>query len=314
MRSRRNNNSASAILCADVHLRSDIPIGRIDNYSDAMFKKLSFILNLSKEHNCPILVAGDLGNKPSSQGWPPWLFEKVISLLKGYQPLICIPGQHDLPNHQLEQWKESGIGVLHSAGVIKLLTGEQYVNQINNFSIVTFPYGFPLCGSEFGSEIPTNLIAMTHQMIIEDKELWPGQIAPKGNELLRKFPEYSLILSGDNHIPFVCEYEGRFLVNPGSMMRNTTTQQNHKPRVYLWYAEEKRVEPVFLPIQDNVFDLQYIEQQEHNKDKEQRFEALIERVKEDVEVQLSFEGNLQQYFEKNRTEQSVVDKVWKNVK
>jgi len=151
-------------------------------------------------------------------------------------------------------------------------------------------------------------------MIIEDKELWPGKIVPKGNSLLEKFPEYSLILSGDNHLPFVCEKDGRFLINPGSMMRNTIAQRNHKPRVCLWYAEEKRVEPVFLPIKENVFDLQYIEQHEHDKNKEERFESLITRVKEDVEIELSFENNIQNYLNKNRTEKSVIDKLWENVK
>lgn len=312
MRSRRINNSPSAILCADIHIRPDIPVGRIDVYQEAMFRKLSFILNLSKEHNCPILMAGDLGNKPSSQGWPPWLLERVINLFKGHN-IFSIPGQHDLLDHQLSQWSDSGIGVLHSAGAITLLGPDnlQQFVEFDDFVVYAFPWGKDLQKIDQSDK---KQIAITHQMVIQDKELWPGQIAPTGHKLLKDFTGYSLILSGDNHLPFVCEYEGRLLVNPGSMMRNTTAQQNHKPRVYLWYAEEKRVEPVFLPIEDNVFDLQYIEQQEHNKDKEQRFEALINRVKEDVEVDLSFEENLRRYFEKNRTEKSVVDKVWQNVK
>jgi len=100
----RSNNSPTAICCADLHIRHDIPIGRIDNYLEAMFDKLIFILNLSKQYDCPVLVAGDLGNKPSSQGWPPWLLEKVISLFKKYNStIITIPGQHDLQNHQLSQ-------------------------------------------------------------------------------------------------------------------------------------------------------------------------------------------------------------------
>lgn len=304
-----------AILCADTHLRPDFPIGRIDNYTEAMFNKLSFVLKLSKEHNCPILVAGDFGNKPSSQGWPPWLLEQTISLIKESSAgrLICIPGQHDIIDHQISKWKQSGIGVLSSSRVIDLIGIKKNEDpyNLNNTTIYGFGYGIDIQHREKTKKFN---VAMTHQMIINDKELWPGQEAPKGHQLLEKFPSYDLILCGDNHQPFVCEKEGRFLVNPGSMMRSTTAQQNHKPRVYLWDAEEKKVEPVYLPIEDNVWDLQHIERQSHDKGKEERFESLINHIQKGVELELFFEKNIQNYLDNNRTEKSVIDKIWANVK
>ena len=62
-RTRKTKSKADAILCADLHIRPDTPICRTDDFFDAMSKKIDFILSLSKEHNCPILMAGDLGHK-----------------------------------------------------------------------------------------------------------------------------------------------------------------------------------------------------------------------------------------------------------
>lgn len=298
---------ASAILSADWHIRPDIPIGRTDDYFAAMERKVDFILALSKQYNCPILIAGDLGNKPLNNGWPTWLLKWAIEKFKGHD-IICIPGQHDLPNHQLNQWEKAGIGVLHAAGAIKLIgphdLDSDYIDDV--FCLHAFPYSENLhtIQSE-GLALPK--IALIHQIVIEGKPLWPGQEADKGHQLLKKFPEYSIILTGDNHNAFTVEYEGRWLINPGSMMRNTADQADHKPRVYLWYADANSVEPIYLPIELNVIDRTHIDIVQERDD---RFNALITRVKNDVEIQLSYDQNIENYFQKYRTEKLVKEKVW----
>ena len=151
------------------------------------------------------------------------------------------------------------------------------------------------------------MIAITHQMIIENKPLWPGQEALKGHQVLKKFPEYQLILSGDNHNAFVAEYKGRKLVNPGSMMRAFADQENHKPRVYLWWAETNEIEAVYLPIEQGVISRTHIEVAQ---DRKNRNKAFIERINEDVEIALSYENNLENYFNKYRTEKKVKEKTW----
>lgn len=316
--------NADVICCADLHIRPDTPAGRKDNYTIAIWRKVDFILDLSAQNgNCPILVAGDLGNKPGDRGekgeriienaWPPWLLETLINKFQGHN-IIVIPGQHDLPNHRLDLWKRSGIGVLHAAGAITLLGPYDLENNLGfkNFSLYGFPYGINIIRPSFEKDIRT--IAMAHISVIENKPRWPGDNAITGHSLLKQFPEYDLILTGDNHKPFVAEYKGRLLVNPGSMMRNTIDQKDHKPRVFLWYADENKVVPVFLPIEENVFDEKYIEAQQKSEAKDERFNTLITRVKQDVEIKLSFETNVQTYLDKFRTEKSVIDKIWVHIK
>jgi DNA repair exonuclease SbcCD nuclease subunit len=304
-RKRQIIRKADAVLAADLHIRADIPLCRTDNYLEAQFNKLNFIFDLCQKNDCPLLVAGDIGNKSQ---WPNWLLEAVIGIVKIYNiDIICILGQHDLPEHRLENCQKSGCGVLHSANTINLLQSPKVIDHVS----VVFPFSY-------GQKITTptkfkntdQLIAMTHQMVIENKPLWPDQKAPKGHELLKKFPEYDLILSGDNHNPFVAKYEGRLLVNPGSMMRMAAGQIDHKPRVYKWFADTNEVEAIYLPIEKNVVSRIHIE---IKQSRDKRMDAFVSRMSDDIEIGLSFEENLKQYFNKNRTKKTIQDKVWKAV-
>lgn len=299
---RNNIRKADAILAADWHIRPDIPTCRTDDYFHAMKRKIDFILNLSEEHhNCPILVAGDLGQWALNKGWPTWLLEWTIKKFEGYE-IICIAGQHDLPNHKLELWEESGVGVLHAAGAINLIFNPILKNH--KFGVTPFHYGQGIQHSKYKINPQ---IAMTHQAVLHGKSMFNGIQAL---ELLKEYPEYNLILSGDNHLSFTEEYQGRILVNPGSMMRNSADQEDHEPRVYLWYANTNEIEAVFLPIEQGVISREHIKD---TTERDGRFDALITRIKNDVELKLSYPDNIVSYLKKYRTVLSVKEKVLKHV-
>jgi len=280
-----------AILSADWHIRADTPQCRTDDFISAMWNKVIFIVNLANKYDIPILLAGDLGNRPQ---WPNWLIEKFMRGI-GDIEIISIPGQHDLPEHSLESQPRSAYGILvQSEYINEDLKCIAFTHKINKF-----PYG---------SQIKKGTgIAMTHQMVIQDKPEWPGQVASSGKSLLKKFPDYKLILSGDNHKPFIVEHEGRLLVNPGSMMRTTADQINHEPRVYLWYAKENVIEVVYLPIEQGVIDRSHIDTK---KEKDARIEAYTARLSERYEIGLSFEANLEEHFKTNRTRKPVKERIW----
>jgi len=293
---------ATAILAADLHIRSDVPMCRTDDYLETQFSKLEFIFQICKNNECPLLVAGDIGNKSQ---WPNWLLEKVIALVNKYEiDIVGILGQHDLPEHRLDYWLKSGCGVLHSSMALFIIQGELTMDDI--CTLHPFSYGKQITDAQ--SKKKQLKVAMTHQMVIENKPLWPGQKAPKGNALLKKLPGYSLILCGDNHTPFVAEYDGRLLVNPGSMMRMTAAQIDHKPRVYKWFADTNTVETVYLPIKKSVVNRVHIEDKQ---ERDKRMEAFVSRISSDIEIGLSFESNLEEYFNSNRTKESVRNKIWR---
>jgi len=294
------DRKADAILSADWHIRPDTPVCRTDDFTFAMWRKIGTILTLSKENCCPILIAGDIGNE---HYWPNWLLERCIKLFEGHE-IIAIPGQHDLPNHRTDLFDKSGLGVLTAAGVVNTIFKPILIE--NTFGLFPFPYGEKIEHKTHSTGNPN--VAMIHQMVIEGKPLWPGQEVPRGHELLKLFPGYNLILSGDNHNPFVAEYQSRKLVNPGSLMRTTADQVDHKPRVYLWYADTNKVEPYYLPIDKDVITREHIDAK---GDRKNRMESYVKRAKESVEIELSFKDNMEKFLKKNKTPKKVKEKIWK---
>lgn len=231
------------ICTADLHIRPDKPLCRAETHEEwieTQFKKLQFILNLSEQHGASLLIAGDIFHRASD--YPSWLLSRMIRLFSRHSlPIIAIPGQHDLPYHQLDSLWSSNLGVLNEAGTLSL-------NDLP--PVLTFPWGIPLRAVKGGS------VALTHQMVIrsEKDELWPGQAkeieCSSAKKILRDNPTFDLIVSGDNHQPFAVEYEERWLVNPGSMTRQRSNEK-HSPGVFL-YDSKRGVERIALPFNPEV--------------------------------------------------------------
>lgn len=287
-----------AILTGDIHLRDDTPLCRTDNYFEAQTESILFIRDLQKKYNgIPVLDAGDLFNKwrPS-----PYLLAWAIDHLPY---IITVPGNHDIPYHNIEMLNKSGLNVLDAAGVIRVVLN---FTKGTDFDISPFPWGKNFL------IIPKNnkpQIALAHTLVYKNENLWPGLQADKAVDLLRR-TKFDLIVTAHNHKSFVVEYEGRLLVNPGSMMRMTADQENHKPCVFLWYAKTNTVEPVFLPIKEGVISREHIEiKQNHDK----RMEAFVTHLKNKYEVGLSFESNLELFFNNNRTQKTVKNLIWEAV-
>jgi len=307
--------NVTAILTSDMHIRSTVPKCRTDDFLGAMIMKLNFIIDLANEHDCPILVAGDIGDKSE---WPDWLLTETIRVLKRLmREMYCIPGQHDLPNHSMELLEKSGIQVLVEASCLSILhtpflirTHRTLSSEIKKVLVHPFPYGKKIAHTKIPMKAYPN-VAVAHQMVRKRKtEDYPDQGGERGVELLKKFPEYNLILTGDNHKPFVVEHGDRVLVNSGSMLRTTAGQEDHKPRVYLWDAKTNKVEPVYLPIEKGVVNREHIVKVE---ERNERIEVFVRKLKTDYDVSLSFEDNLVAYFRKNKTDDPVTKLVWECV-
>lgn len=297
------------LLTADWHIRPDSPENRIDDFVEIQEQKIDFILEISNKYQCPILVAGDIGDKWK---WENWLLEKYIKKFKAHsQKIYVLPGQHDLSNHRLDKLSEGGLGVLAASLAIRLLLNAVVYAQ----GVEIFPFPFEkeiLKIKERNKKLRKSgglNVAVIHQLVSQLK-LWEGQENfTSAKSLLREFPCYDLIVSGDNHQSFVEEYEGRLLVNPGSIMRSTVAQFNHKPKIYLWNAENNGVEAIEIPIKlaKEVFDLSTIEKQDK---RDERMLAFVESLRSDCEFKMNFKENLNKFLIQNKVEQTVRDKIF----
>ena len=294
-------NKVDAVLCSDIHWRADAPICRTDDFQSAMDRKLKFIFDLCRKYKAPLLCGGDIGHRPQ---WPNWLQTRFAQLAKGVKIYSAL-GQHDLPGHSLDEFDRSGCGVLGETGVV-------------NFDDATINFKFDkksisIFISHWEEETPLIelnfkcAVLLTHRLVIQGKKEWPEQQAWPAGSLLKDYPQYKLILSGDNHIPFVVKYDGRLLVNPGSMMRSTAAQADHKPRVYLWDAEANEVAPVYLPIEPGVVDRSHIDVVD---EKQERRQAMADRIKKGYEVSIDFEKNLAAKMEASKTPINIRSRVF----
>lgn len=279
---------ADLILTSDWHLRETTPTCRIDDFWKTQWQKVMFINKLQREHDCPVLHAGDLFDhwKPS-----PRLLSETMCFLP--DKFYTVYGQHDLPQHNFDEQYRSGIFTLEVAGKLTVLPGVHWGKEPETSS-----FDIPISRTEL------RCVLVWHKMIWQGKKLWPEQTDPSATAILKKYEDYDLILTGDNHKPFVEEYDGRLLVNPGSLLRQTAAQVDHTPRVYLYYADTNAVRPVMVPIQsgEETISRDHIDRTE---EREGRITAFVERIKGEWDLTLSFEENLEHFFQSNKVLDSV---------
>lgn len=287
----KQNNRPDGILTSDWHLREDTPICYTGNYQEEQWNSVDFIADRQKQYQCVVYHGGDLFDhwKPS-----PSLLSKASQHLP--DKFISVCGQHDLPQHNLELVHKSGIYNLMINGKVAILQNGHW-----NQSLSDGRTGFILKGRQF---------TIQHILTYKGQEPWPGCTAPTAARLLKRYPQFDLILTGDNHKTFVEEYEGRLLVNPGSLMRMDANQIDFKPSVFLWYAETNTIEQVFIPIKEGVISREHIEL---IKQRDNRINSFVNKLDTDWKAKLTFKENLEIFKNKNSISNSVMQIIYKSL-
>jgi len=291
----------TAIITSDIGLQEGQPICRLDDYWSAQAHKIAWLKGLQAKYGVPIIDAGDLFEhwKPS-----PYLLQWAFRNLP--DEIITIPGNHDLPAHSLDLYEKSGLAVLEAAGKIEVL-----IDNSKRFGwgmIDPYPWGRePECvvGTFDG-----RLVALIHAMTYIGRS-YPGCTDPGALQLLKKMEGYDLIIVGHNHQHFMLNYKGRRLISPGSLTRTTADQIDYEPHVFLWYADTNEIEAIPVPIEKGVISREHIDVAAQ---KDERIEAFVSRLSDEMEIGLSFEQNLENYFSTHRSRQGVKDIVWGAVK
>jgi DNA repair exonuclease SbcCD nuclease subunit len=285
-------NKIPTLICsADWHLREDTPVARTDDYWVEQWRKVDFISDLQKKYHCPVILSGDMYDhwKPS----PNLLRETILHIPD--QLMVCY-GQHDLPAHSLDLVNKCGINVLEAAKKLTVLP-ECHWNQ------------FPKEGSLYLPNYDCHILVW-HVMNYQGKLPWPNCPSPLSGAILRKYPQFPLIITGDNHKSFSESFEGRWLINPGSLMRMDADQIDHRPCVYLWFAEDNTIEQVFIPIKQGVISREHLERE---AERDGRIDAFVSRLDDDWEAALSFEQNVETFKQTNQVRISVMDIVYRSM-
>lgn len=299
--------NVSAILTSDLHLREDTPVCRTDDFQKTLARKLDWLSGLQQQHGgVPILDAGDLFHhwKPSP-ALLSWTMQKLP------RPFFTVPGNHDIPQHNLKMLEFSGLYVLAVSNYVELFyDGWCRQDDALGFDIYAIAWG------KQGDTIPKlrkgrRNVLLYHGLTYVGPAPYPGaeKEGLSASRLLERFPEFDLIVSGHYHSGFCCctKDQKRMLANPGGIARMTADEIDRQPYVYLWDAERNVVTPVAVPIEQGVITREHIERQEERSD---RMDAFISRMSQSVEIQLSFRENLRRHMVQNDISPSVQEEVW----
>ena len=284
----KNIKTPDGILCGDNHLREDTPTCFTGDWHQEQWKAMELIRNLQARYKCPVLNSGDLFHHWKAS---PSLLSQALFFLP--EDFNSIAGQHDLPQHALELINKSGLHTLEVAGKLNVLKGCHFGQEPFEPSIT----------------LKNKTILVWHHMTYLQKP-FPGASGGMAEGILRKYPQFDLIVTGDNHTSFTVEYKGRRFVNTGNMTRQSVAQIDFKPCVWLWYAEDNSVEQVFLPIQEGVISREHIDIKEKRND---RIDAFVEELQSDWESNMSFEDNLKRFQETNNIETDVMNLIFKAI-
>jgi len=231
------------IATGDWHIRGKGPRIRKDDYAEVQFNKIKWIRNLANELDATIMVAGDVFDKPYCSLY--WL-NRYIFLLKTVENGVGgIFGQHDIFYHN-PVLDKTPYNTLLAAGAIQ-------ENPPND-------YDYKWECISFGQEPKEGGDCLLIHFPVTAKEppfFMPDALSAK--QFMNKYPGYKLIVSGDYHDHHITKYKDRLLINPGPIMRSAKDKMNYKPSVTFVDTDTLEYKVYYIPIEEDVFDLDKID-------------------------------------------------------
>lgn len=221
-----------AVLCADLHLSSLQPSCRAD---DDWFAVQANYLKQVKEaaDGVPVICAGDIFDR-----WNP--NPETINFALEHLPdrMICVPGQHDLPNHRFDQMHRSGYGVLVAAKkIIDISYGAIPIAECSHVMAHGFAWGQEIESrkEDHGDYIH---LAVVHRYIWTIDHSYPG--APEEGHLSafkKQLKGYDAAIFGDNHKGFLSEASDCNVLNCGGFIRRKSDEIDYVPKIGVLYSD-----------------------------------------------------------------------------
>ncbi len=231
-----------ALVCSDIHLCHSVPIARSEenDWYQAQLRVLNQIKELSEEHGCSVLIAGDLFDKWNS---PPELINFAIQHFGMLSGVLAVPGQHDLPMHNYEDRVRSAYWTLVISDAIRNVPPGKYIpiarkrDTAGFVNVWGFPWGTEITPVPEEQESDFN-IALVHSYVWTKDKCYPGvSVETSSSQYRNKLKGYDVAVFGDNHIPFTVNFGKTVLYNCGCLIPRRSDERETKPAVGLIYAD-----------------------------------------------------------------------------
>lgn len=231
----------SILFIGDVHLDSQTPISRLDNYRELTINKLKSLLQLAIDNKAiAVVFTGDFFDKYDV---PISYLNEVTDVFNMYKKnnidVYTIIGNHETPYNKLEYFKNTPLSLLAKSGVVKLIEN----TGINLGNVTLYGLNF----TDNLKNIPVDncenySILIMHYAL--DNTV-PGE-SINTDELIN----FDLVVAGHDHMPYDVVKKGKTtFLRPGSFTRRTKDSYNLKRNiiVYKLDLDSKEIMQLELP-------------------------------------------------------------------
>lgn len=268
------------LLVADLHLRADRPLCRLDNnWMESQRTDLENIGDIIKEKDVEqVWLLGDIFHRHNE---PPKVVNMFLTEVGFWNTEIwSIAGNHDLPYHNAELKNDSCYG-----------TVSQFMGDLADYQdSKVAAYDF---GTEYENSCP---IVVTHQLVFPNESARGLSGGKVPSDIKKEYPEAKLVLMGDYHDGWDIELGGQKQVMVGCMNIQSAKLKDYKPRVAIIDTDTYEVEYVYLP-QDHVkvTDEHLVEA----KNRDERIEACLGAIESVGSTEFDFVQNLRELGVRN---------------
>jgi exonuclease SbcD len=280
------------IITGDLHYRGVNPRARLDNFKEALSRKLYEVYDLAGQYQAKaIIIPGDVFDGPSP-GWGT-AAELGMIIQAAPCPVLVIPGNHDVWAGNPGSKHRTPFGMLSRLGLMWDLTDEPFEAEDKEpFDIAITGHGFTV---ETDTELGKGQFALPAHM-----EVWDGTaIHVVHSMLMDHSPGFEMrhtlisqvettaqvIISGHEHIGFGIHRrdDGVLFINPGALCRLSAHHEEIARRVQvalLTVHENGETEAELIPLKcaapgHEVLSRAHLEAEAERNDRLEKFLALL---------------------------------------
>jgi len=280
-------------LVGDQHFSDVSPKSRKDDYTNAIFDKLRFILQYCKEKGIEnVFLLGDMFHRKQPNHNSHWLVQSIISLLREFQPEVdvySLIGNHDFTT-DISVLPRQPISTIIQSGAVKPLglDDEPFVFDFGSYKVEVNgkPYSDREDGTEKSSEAyklkfnheDSFKIALYHSTLLPDGKTFFGDWI--------NFADVAPVIQADfvgcghfhpGYEPPVLEAHGKTWCNPGAISRGTAEDHNLTRKLqfvsFMYNGEELITKSVEIPHRPGaeVFDVETLKREKQERKEHSAF-------------------------------------------
>lgn len=303
----------------DTHIRGNTPKNRKDIFIDTLENKFKEVVKISLDLDVDYIIhGGDLFDRPDVSISIVSRFAKIFSEFRA--PIYMISGNHDIYGHNPETINRTMLGLLDVLGLINIINDQKIILEKDNIKVELSgqPYIYDIdlpenrdyyILKEKNKEVDYS-IHMVHGMLL-DKPFIKGIPYTLVDDI--KATSADITLSGHYHRGFktIKTDEGKYFINPGSLVRITNSLQEIERRpklVLIDINEDISIKNIYLEsalLGEDVLDRKALENSAFKNERMLQF-------KETINATMDFEKmDINEVLLQVSSSESVADEVIK---